>query len=188
MGSKLDRVCFQHAEPHYVQEYERIFAVPVRFDAPASSIHFRAAFLDLPIRRANPYLRRILSEHATRVFSQDHSDTKTSARVTSYVTQQAHEGGLGVEQCARSLGMSRQTLHRRLRREGTTYRETVESTRKQMAINLLADRSHSVEEISALLGFAEPSSFSRAFKRWTGEAPSAARSQSSSGPAGHREP
>ena len=76
---------------------------------------------------------------------------------------------------ASELGMSRQTLYRKLREEGTTFVELVDDLRRRMAADYLRARKVSVNETAYLVGFTEPSSFVRAFRRWTGMTPSAFR-------------
>jgi AraC-like DNA-binding protein len=81
-------------------------------------------------------------------------------------------GEVSIERIARSLGMSRQTLYRRLKKEGTGFEEILEAKRRQLAIRYLGvDRLH-VKAVSYRLGFSDPAAFSRAFKRWTGFSPS----------------
>ena len=69
--------------------------------------------------------------------------------------------------------MSLRNLQRRLHEERTTYREALNDTRQQMACAYLEEGRTSVTEIAFLLGFADTSSFSRAFTRWTGQSPRA---------------
>ena len=76
---------------------------------------------------------------------------------------------------ARDLGMSARSLRRRLRGERTPYAALVEDARANRAKRMLEDRHLSVQEAAYALGFGTPTAFSRAFKRWTGMAPSAYR-------------
>jgi AraC-like DNA-binding protein len=82
---------------------------------------------------------------------------------------------VSIERVAGVLGMSRQTLYRRLREEGTSFEEILEAKRRQLAIRYLAMDRLSVKAASYKLGFSDPAAFSRAFKRWTGVSPSAFR-------------
>jgi len=67
---------------------------------------------------------------------------------------------------ARALHMSLRTLQRRLRGEDLTFRDVVDSARRQLARTYAKDRSMTGEEIAYLLGFSEPRSLSRAMARW----------------------
>jgi AraC-like DNA-binding protein len=71
--------------------------------------------------------------------------------------------------------MAPRTVQRRLSELGTSYQEMVESVRRDMAEQLVLDRTLSITEIAFLLGFEEVSGFRRAYQRWTGLAPSRAR-------------
>jgi AraC-like DNA-binding protein len=79
---------------------------------------------------------------------------------------------VSIERVARSLGMSRQTLYRRLREEGVTFEEILEAKRRQLAVRYLGLDRLSVKAVAYKLGFSDPAAFSRAFKRWTGVSPS----------------
>jgi AraC-like DNA-binding protein len=81
-------------------------------------------------------------------------------------------GEVGIDRVARELGMSRQTLYRRLKAEGTTFEEVLDAKRRQLAVRYLALDRSSVKAAAYKLGFSDPAAFSRAFKRWTGSSPS----------------
>jgi AraC-like DNA-binding protein len=78
---------------------------------------------------------------------------------------------------ARRLRMSVRTLHRGLAAEGTTFSEVLDHMRHELAIRHLAEKQLAIGEVAFLLGFAELSSFYRAFKRWTGMTPAAYRTR-----------
>jgi AraC-like DNA-binding protein len=84
-------------------------------------------------------------------------------------------GPLRIEEVARALGYSRQTLYRRLRAEGTTFEAVLDALRRRVALRLIRTEGLPVKEAAWRLGFSDPAAFSRAFKRWTGESPSAKR-------------
>ena len=84
-------------------------------------------------------------------------------------------GEVSIDRVARELGMSRQTLYRRLKDEGVTFEEILEAKRRQLAIRYLGLHRLSVKAVAYKLGFSDPAAFSRAFKRWTGVSPSAMR-------------
>lgn len=82
---------------------------------------------------------------------------------------------VSIERVARQLGMSRQTLYRRLRDEGVTFEELLAAKRRQLAIRYLRLNRLTVKAVAFKLGFSDPAAFSRAFKRWTGVSPSKSR-------------
>ncbi|HEX9931999.1 MAG TPA: helix-turn-helix domain-containing protein [Allosphingosinicella sp.] len=80
-------------------------------------------------------------------------------------------GGIRIAEVARGLGLSRQTLYRRLKAEGVTFEELLDGLRRRLALRYIRDEGLSVKETAYRLGFSDPAAFSRAFKRWTGSSP-----------------
>lgn len=80
-----------------------------------------------------------------------------------------------LQDIAQELNLTTQTLHRHLQHEGTGYQRLLDDLRRDFAIDLLSKQHQSISEVAEQLGFAEPRSFSRAFKQWTGQSPSSAR-------------
>lgn len=109
-----------------------------------------------------------------------------AVRVESLLLPVLHTGGASMDRIAAKLGVSRQTLFRRLRREGVTFREVLDDLRRRMALHYLTAERLTVSETSYRLGFSEPSAFSRAFQRWTGTSPKGAAG--AGGPVGRARP
>lgn len=84
-------------------------------------------------------------------------------------------GDANIDRVARDLGLSRQTLYRRLKAEGITFEQLLDELRHHLALKLLRDQHLAVKQAAWRLGFSDPAAFSRAFKRWTGTAPSFSR-------------
>ena len=80
-------------------------------------------------------------------------------------------GPVHIDQVARALGCSRQTLYRRLKAEGITFAELLDRLRRRLALRFVREQGLSVKETAYRLGFSDPAAFSRAFKRWTGMSP-----------------
>jgi len=76
---------------------------------------------------------------------------------------------------ASKLGLSRQTLFRKLKAEGVTFELVLDELRQQLALYYLNGKKVSINQTAYLVGFSEPAAFSRAFKRWTGSSPRMAR-------------
>lgn len=83
-------------------------------------------------------------------------------------------GPVRIEQVASAIGLSRQTLYRRLKAEGVTFEALLDRLRRRLALKLVRE-GLAVKEIAYRLGFSDPAAFSRAFKRWTGSSPSTSR-------------
>jgi AraC-like DNA-binding protein len=97
--------------------------------------------------------------------------SEITVQVQAKLIQVLPTGKVGEASMARALNLSLRSLQRKLNERGMTFRKVLEDTRRQLAQQYLKDSTLSVSEIAYLLGFAEVSSFSRAFKRWTGHAP-----------------
>ena len=93
-------------------------------------------------------------------------------RVKAKLIDRLPSGTVTEEEIAGNLHMSLRTLQRRLGEQDTTYKRVLEDTRRELAERYIEDASLTLNEITYLLGFANASSFSRSFKRWTGVAPS----------------
>jgi AraC-like DNA-binding protein len=92
-------------------------------------------------------------------------------RVGEECARMLHGEVPNIEAVARKLAMSPRNLQLKLREEGTSYRETLDRVRMDMALGHLKNRHVTVAEVAYLLGFSEPSVFHRSFKRWTGTTP-----------------
>lgn len=78
-----------------------------------------------------------------------------------------------IEEVASELGLSVRSLQRRLQTENVTFREIVDFARRDIALRLIRTSQHNINEIACVMGYDEPSSFRRAFKKWTGHNPKA---------------
>ncbi|MCH2191331.1 MAG: helix-turn-helix transcriptional regulator, partial [Gammaproteobacteria bacterium] len=76
-----------------------------------------------------------------------------------------------LQEAASHFKISQQVLHRRLSAENLSFKEIKKETRRDIAIKLLFEDKHKIEDIAIMVGFSEPSAFIRAFKTWTGQTP-----------------
>lgn len=76
---------------------------------------------------------------------------------------------------ARLFSMHRRTLTRHLRTEGLAYRQVANEVRFEIACQLLQNTNMTLSQVAAALKYSEPSAFTRAFRRWSGQTPSAWR-------------
>ena len=96
-------------------------------------------------------------------------------RVEAMLEPLLEHGDLSLDRLASELGMSRATLQRRLKTEGTSFEAILDGLRQRLARRYLRKENFSVKKTAYLLGFSDPAAFSRAFKRWTGQSPSELR-------------
>ena len=118
---------------------------------------------------------RLTPDECSELGSQTTVPTSVS-QVRDMVVQLLGARECTVEEVARKFGVNRRTVHRYLAREGHTFSGVLESVRRDLAPGYVADRRRSLAAVSALLGFATPSSFSRWYRRAFGSNPAADRS------------
>jgi AraC-like DNA-binding protein len=169
---------FRHPPPAYVAEYRVVFGDAVRFGQAEDSVTFPSTVLDLPSPQAQPYVGRVLTEHANALLERADAAGPYRRRVQESILLQLPHGPAGVDRTARALGMSRQTLYRRLKDEGTSFQALLDDIRRRSAARYLAEPGHALSDVAFLLGFSDYSAFHRAVRRWFGVSPHTYRQQS----------
>ena len=156
--------------PEDVDQFESLLGSRVAFDAPKSRIRFVRSDIMDQLVTANADLARVNDEQV-ETYLASFLDVSTSREVVGKIVQHLPDGPPSQKQIAEALNVSNRTLQRKLKDEGTSFIDLLQDTRLQLAEKYLAQPQRSIVEIAYLLGFSEPSTFSRAFKRWTGLAP-----------------
>jgi len=165
------RVEFRHARPSSTADYEEFFGCPVRFDAPRNALSFSRAVAALKVPNASPELLQLLRERGDRLLQARRTGGRIADRVAGLLATQLSNSVPHKSRIAAQLGMSERTLQRRLREEGTSYQAILEETRHELARELLRDTDVALAQVAAQLGFSEPSTFFRAFRRREGVTP-----------------
>ena len=167
----LVRVEFSHPRPADISEHERIFECPVRFGAEACQMVIARDVWETPRTGSDPTLFSVLDTHARMLLDQLPSPVDIVGRVREAIEAELRGGNPKLESIARRLAMSPRTLQRRLRDHGVLFNDVLDAMRLRAAKSYLAQRDVAGTEVAYLLGFAEQSSFNRAFKRWTAKTP-----------------
>jgi AraC-like DNA-binding protein len=118
------------------------------------------------------YASQVLTAHADELLEKLESSKSTRGRVERLLTSDIASGDVSMQTIASKLGVSRQTLFRKLKSEGVTFERVLDELRYKLALHHLAAKM-SVSQTAHLVGFSDPAAFSRAFKRWTGSSPRA---------------
>jgi AraC-like DNA-binding protein len=160
-------------------EHARFFQCPLHFGRPTARIVFSQRDIRLPMRQGDETLAEYLSEYAEHVLRSMVTGSSVVERVRSAIWNSLSEGRPTLPRIATALQMPPRTLQRRLANEGTSLQQEVEEIRKSMAMAMLRERTIPIDEISFLLGYPEPSTFYRSFKRWAGTTPQQYRSAQS---------
>jgi AraC-like DNA-binding protein len=164
-------VTFTHPEPPRTAAHRQHFRCPLRFDAHAATVVFRAADLDLPVVGADETLAGYLSKYGEQVLASLLRGETMRHRVRAAIWSQLGDGPPSLKDIAAALRMPARTLQRRLAAEGTSLHQEIEEIRKKMAMAVLRDHSTAITDVAFLLGYSEPSTFFRSFRRWTGSTP-----------------
>jgi AraC-like DNA-binding protein len=164
-------VRFQHAAPADTAEYQRIFRCPVLFDQADNALIFPKRLLATPLGQADAQVRLMLDAYADRLLGEIQQGHSVLDRARLELSRQLPEVGADLQQIAARLALSPRTLQRRLREAGLSFNQLVDETRQQLVLHYLRDPALELAEIAFLVGFSEPGSLARAFRRWTGQSP-----------------
>ena len=162
---------FQHEKPAGTSAHQRIFQCDIKFAERDNKLVFDSATLNQPIAKADPELSAVLSRHAEQLLSLHPNRESLVDQVKSLIISEFHGGDPSLEGSAAQLGLTARTLQRKLRDQGTSYHELLDQLRQETALRYMQNPKMSICEVAYLLGFSEPSSFHRAFRRWTGKTP-----------------
>ncbi len=163
-------VSLQRPEPAISAPFQRAFRAPVSFSQPLNFLEFRRADLELRLPAANAELARRNDEVVVRYLARL-EEAGLSTRVQQAVLDTLPNGAPTKQMVARRLGMSPRNLQRHLATEGTSFKELLNDARMSLARTYIEAGRMPMTEIAFVLGFADISAFSRAFKRWTGRSP-----------------
>ncbi len=150
--------------------YQRFFGCPVTFDSANNQILFDRKTLERPLPNANPELAR-LNDQVVIEYLKRFDPQRLSERLRSLIIDALPGATISEDSISKHLNMSLRSLQRQLKHEQTSYKAVLAETRLQLAQEYLASSDRQITEIGYMLGFSEPSNFSRAFKRWTGLSP-----------------
>ncbi|WP_202436404.1 AraC-like transcriptional regulator QhpR [Vibrio eleionomae] len=164
-------VHFEHPSPGNWHEHCKVFDAPVYFNQPFNSIIIPKSVLQRPMPNHDPLLLQLMLE-ALKKLNVSEPQQSVVEQVKSTIQLSLPSGEPEMEQVADQMGYSRLTLQRRLKQEGVTFRQLLESVRCEMATSYLQQPKLSITEMGLLLGYSETSAFSRAFRRWFGVSPS----------------
>ena len=168
-------VLIRHAAPKSVAAHEAWFGCPVRFGADLDALLFSDETLARPNILGDVGISRYLGAQLDQELAAVADEAPLVVRTRDAIAQALSQGAPKMTDIARDLGLSARSFHRRLSEHGMSFQTLTEETRRDLAQGLLRDQRHSLAEIAFLTGFAEQSSFTRAFKRWVGMTPASYR-------------
>jgi len=165
----LLRVELTHAQPENVDNYQRIFAAPLQFDAPRNALVFAPDIMAEPLALGDEKLaamhEQMLEDQLALLQQPD------TAGLVQHFLRNSSDLSVDRDQLAQRLHMSGRTLQRKLQEDQTSFQQLLDAERQRRALILLTTTSQPLTHISEQLGFSESSTFTRAFKRWEGITP-----------------
>lgn len=171
------RVRVGHPPPATTAAHDAFFAVAVEFGAPRTALTFATDQLATPLpghdSQLGAFLRTLARDGLARRAPPDDLLGQVRAQIAERLARALPDAAT----VAGALAMSERTLRRRLDDAGTSFRAELDAVRAELATSYVRDRRLPLSEVAFLLGFAEQSAFNRAFRRWTGQTPSAARAR-----------
>lgn len=174
-GFKPSRILFKHPEPARPAAYYQYFRCDLVFDSGSSRLVMDSATADQPLPGFNAEMESILEqqiiEYMARLDKQD-----VVGRTKHAIIKLLPSGKATIDDTAGELHTSVRTLRRKLRERAVSFKELLAETRRELGERYIQDSSLSLTEVAFLLGFSDSSSFSRAYKNWTGLTPSKFRS------------
>ena len=177
VGFPIREVAFVHRRPPDTAEHERVFGCPVRFEAEWNRMSIDRAVWHTPTQGANAGVLQVLIEHADLLLQKLPKGPDLVERTRRAIGERLRGGDSSLESVARQLGTSGRSLQRHLQELGYSYNALADEVRAATAKLYLEQPDIAVSEVAYLLGFADPSTFNRAFKRWTGVTPARSRSK-----------
>lgn len=170
---KPHRVDLSYSQPADISGLREFFGVPLYFDQPVSALHYDWKVLDFPQVHVVTRAYDTLVEEFSAFFSNDASAADSfSLGLHAAIRRQLPVGKCSIDSVAGDMGVSRRTLQRRLKERDTNFQQLLQGVKSNLARRYLEDKNLSIIEIAFLLGYADPSSFSAAFKSWSGSTPS----------------
>ncbi|WP_295801735.1 AraC family transcriptional regulator [uncultured Microbulbifer sp.] len=172
---RIRQVTVNYPPPAHEREYRAIFlGAPTRFSSEHCELWFGRDVLQKPIRQSQDSLNAFLRNPQSNLLQSDYNLQSWIGRTRSLLRQQMEEMPTLME-VADALEVHPKQLRKHLQEEGIGYGELKEQLRRDIAMQHLADPRTSIEQVAYLTGFAESSTFIRAFRKWTGATPYAYR-------------
>ncbi len=175
------QVTFIYPKPESMAEYERVFRCPVLFEQKENSMTVDWSIGNIPVLMANPMLLEYFEKYAQDFLAELDRPKEHTRAVTKIILAHLDDEKLSIEKVAKEMAVSVRTLQKRLEEEGVVFSELLKDIREKLAKKYLRE-NYTVEQITYLLGFSEPSVFRKAFKKWSGVTPKEYRESALSTP------
>ena len=159
-----------HVGTPYVYEEDSVSLFGCQVEQmEGNELVFKKSDLEKPFLTSN----NVMLDYLEPQLKERLAEAMTSESFTGIVQQKLYQaipsGSFTIEDIAASLGISSRTLQRNLTAEGTKFNQELQNVQKILAFGYFKNPEMTTEDVTYLLGYSEVSSFSRAFKKWTGQ-------------------
>ncbi|MEE2731614.1 MAG: AraC family transcriptional regulator ligand-binding domain-containing protein [Pseudomonadota bacterium] len=165
------RIHFVGPRPDHAAAYQSFVQCDIAFDQPQLELIFPMEYLQWPVTHSDPALKQLLEQQAQTLLSVLPRQEDFHHRLQQAILKAIQSGEPTLDAVAKTLALSRRTLHRRLHERGLVFKDLLQEIRLQLARQYLAERRLTLAEIGLLLGYSEQSAFTRAFRQWSGTTP-----------------
>lgn len=167
----LRQVRFQHAAGGADAAFAQFFGCPVVFGQGSNALVFERSLLDMPLLQADETLHLAMREQARAAMEKTFGSPDAAQQVRAALIPLMPKCEATLPHAARALGLPTRSLQRRLAEAQTSFGQVLDAVRKDLAKVYVRDASLRMLDVALLLGFAEQSSFTRAFRQWFGVSP-----------------
>lgn len=163
-------VYFRHKAPSDMAAYSMLFRSPLSFEQEFNGLVFDAGLLQAPLGRDDTEIRQFLGRYLDALNEAKSLDV--IQQCTMLIREQLAAGACSLKSVAQALGLTERTLQRRLRAQNSRYQNLLAKIRKEISAESLGSPGMNITLLSQQLGYADVSSFSKAYKSWFGVSPS----------------
>ncbi|MGI9274039.1 MAG: AraC family transcriptional regulator [Endozoicomonas sp.] len=168
--AEMNEVRLSYPDPGYRTSYEHIFKCPVHFDAAYNEMVFGTDILGAPLPNADPMVLEACLAISEKLVTAFDEESSFASQIASLL-QKYWETKPDMQDIASLLDCDVRTVRRKLKTEGTSFRNIKDQVRQKIAISELKNTSKTIQEIARKVGYAEAGNFRRAFMKWTGRHP-----------------
>lgn len=161
---------FTHSAPIYADIFEKVLGIAAQFDQAENAVAINPDALMSPIPASNSEIRDYCTQQCQQLLQQQHAINSFSRRVQRYLTEDVRHMP-SLETTAKHFNVHPRTFKRYLQQENINFSTLVMDIKGELALEFLTQTDFSLDKIAEQLGYAELSSFSRAFTRWKGVSP-----------------
>ncbi|GEA13542.1 AraC family transcriptional regulator [Alteromonas sp. KUL49] len=170
------RVELHRNTPKNREAFTDFFNCEITFNGEENRLYFSKEVLREPLPSANEELARV-NDQVVIDYLKVHDKADVLSQIRAIVIDLMPSGTPSQDDVAKLLHVSTRTLQRKLAEKHTSFKAILEGIRQELATSYLKGAERSIAEVTYLLGFTEPSNFSRSFKQWTGETPNEYRAR-----------